>query len=367
MPLIHFSFRERVASWLRSGMLHWTWWCSELGAMGNEAVAVFTRNSSRRARLAIGETELVLTAVNRSGVEAELGRAQRPREAAALAEAAANLVTADPAIRRLDLLLPPDVVLSRTVRLPEAARRQFRSAIEIQLPRLMPLTADQIYFDCAVSSLDAERKQIVVELAIVRRCVTDLLLGGFVAQGEVSVSVIAKRMDEGSGTYFRFAERRPRKLEKAHSLNRWLATSATILLMVAVALFIYQWRRLDQSITRQLAATDGSSATAHKLQAALEARIQRISAVANRLQAPDPAAVLSALNRALPDNAFIYQMQLDGRAVRLEGMANDASTVASMLGQSPLFRQIVLRSATKNVGADAERFDISLQLEDGTQ
>lgn len=94
---------------------------------------------------------------------------------------------------------------------------------------------------------------------------------------------------------------------------------------------------------------------------AVEVRVEEL----NRLNAADvPVSdILRELTQVLPDTAWVREFSLSGGKVRLEGYADSASDLISLLEDSPIFRDVFFTAAIVKETDGKERFNISLELE----
>ena len=100
-------------------------------------------------------------------------------------------------------------------------------------------------------------------------------------------------------------------------------------------------------------------------------RLARIAALVSSIeQGTDsgmPAVmVLDRLTRAVPDDAIVRRMMLDGHTVRIAGVAKDASQLLQTLGKEAAFHEVRSPGAiTRNELTGKEAFAIEFDLVDG--
>jgi general secretion pathway protein L len=77
--------------------------------------------------------------------------------------------------------------------------------------------------------------------------------------------------------------------------------------------------------------------------------------------------VLDALTHLMPDGTWLYQFELNGKEVLMQGESPASSTLIGLLETSPLFRNVTYRSpVTPNRVTGAERFNLSAEVVTGS-
>jgi general secretion pathway protein L len=99
-----------------------------------------------------------------------------------------------------------------------------------------------------------------------------------------------------------------------------------------------------------------------------QARIDRIDRQLSELNALNErytpvSDILRELTQVLPETAWVREFQLDDGKIRLQGYADSASELISLLEASPFFRDVYFTSAIVKEKDGRERFHISLEME----
>ncbi len=147
------------------------------------------------------------------------------------------------------------------------------------------------------------------------------------------------------------------------------------LALAAVSLLALLWSA-DHRRASQLAALEARAATlAERAAPAMRAEMRRTRAHSElsllrdadaQGRAPDtPLAVLAALGRVLPRDAFVQRLEWNGQQWRVEGTADDAPRLVPLLDGDAEFRDVRIASASQrflDAGRPRESFAISFRL-----
>lgn len=349
------SARRQMGSFL-------AWWLSELRAAWEDFSLWRTERHGGRGEIVIGGNQATLARVVRAERHplAQSDTPAQPSDWPALIRSLLEQHAAS--LRRLDLVLPPEAVLVRRLRLPAAAGNRLHQTLGYQLERLLPLRAERLYFDCAVEARGLAHKRISVALAAVRREPVEALAATALECGIRCVVVSAAAT---SGRRWVFLRRNALPAaESGGGFDRWLATSAAALWLLAMAVILGQYHTENQRLAAQVRTLQVRAAAADGLRRSLEVRLRQIRFLADRSQDPNASAstLIAELTRRLPPSAWVFQLQDEDGAVRISGFAVNASAITAQLARSKLFTGVVLRSAVKAPAGDRERFDISFHL-----
>jgi general secretion pathway protein L len=86
-------------------------------------------------------------------------------------------------------------------------------------------------------------------------------------------------------------------------------------------------------------------------------------ALALRESRPRAAAILAALSEALPDQAWLTALEIDGEGVEITGYADDAAALPPALDAAPAFgAPRFLTPTTRDAAGARERFALGFAL-----
>lgn len=268
----------------------------------------------------------------------------------------AELTALLPARRRGPVLrLPEGTALWRRLVLPEAAAADLRAALAFEMDRQTPFPAAEVLFDCVVAERGGGR--ITVEMLVAPRAAVEQALAEARARGVVPVAVEAPTPSghrfnlmpaTGTGWRGRLA----------------VALAAAALLMLAAAFAIGLDRRLEaaRSLDAEATLARGRAATAVALRTELETLDRDARALAERKGARPPMVLLlDELTRALPDEAWLTQLDVGDGEAQLWGYAPSAAAVVRRLEQSTVLHRAEFRAPVVQE-AEQERFHIVARL-----
>jgi general secretion pathway protein L len=90
---------------------------------------------------------------------------------------------------------------------------------------------------------------------------------------------------------------------------------------------------------------------------------RRLDFMGERFSQKQAALVVADLSRILPDETWLYQLQVQNGEIRIYGYAPDAAQVIAILEKSGAFQNAQFRSpSTRRQGGEADRFDISAAI-----
>lgn len=338
------------------------WWLGELAACVPGPLR----------RLIAGERTTLSVTVDGDWAEAarisrgerkELGRlllsGDSEADRAALAKLTGGLRRAE-----LYLALPARRVLRKELELPLAAETDLDDLLRFELDRQTPFTQEQARFDYRIVRRDKSAGRIEVELAVAPREAVDRLLSLASGWG-VEPVVVTAAGDELSPMPFDLSGRAaPNGFGLRAVLAAGLTLAAVALLTYAVAQPL-QWQAAAAREAEQALAEARSAAReAAEMSDALERRRKDARYLVDRkLKAPLVVSALADVTRLLPDDSFLFELQLRKGRIRVRGYAPAAAPLLQLFERHPRLSGARFESPVTRVpGIDKERFDISAAL-----
>ena len=270
---------------------------------------------------------------------------------------------ADAARRRapVDLYLARDLFLTKTVNIPYAARKEFTSAVALQIRQAMPGQAAGLVWrsetpvwrrghsaEVSVYLLkDARLNELVV---LVGPALRKILIEGVDA---------APLMDNSRRTD------RPERF--------WnLAVPVFFIVALGVIVGLQQWnyRQFDEQVAEAETQLALLRDVATQIRASADLRDAEFAAVASELdrfeRESQPLALLADLTRVLDDKVWLSSFGLDGTNLRLEGFAEqDIAKVVSSVRSLPWVASVDLAGAVIVDAAEGEqRFQLHVNIQD---
>jgi general secretion pathway protein L len=264
-------------------------------------------------------------------------------------------------------------VLRKTLVLPLAVEENLRQAIGYDLDRHTPFKPEELYFDAVVTSRDAARNLVHVELVTALRSVVDPLVRHAESFGAVVavVSPVDPRVAAASPLNLLPPEqRRVRTLWR--SWQFWLPV-ALLAAVVVVATMLPLWQKRAYAIALGELADQAraEAAISETLRTALERQTGDYNFALERKFAFAPTVqTLDDVSRLLPDDTWLTQFELRmargkelQRELNLRGESANAGRLVGVLEESGLFTQAAPRSPTTKIQpGPGEIFDVGAQL-----
>jgi hypothetical protein len=264
------------------------------------------------------------------------------------------------------VLLPDELVLSKSLTLPVAVEGDLDAALALELSANSPFSVDDTASGWQVVGRDDEFLHLV--LVIVSRSAVMAWIGRQYdlhdpAAREVWADVDGtKLVVRGFGEGSREARYRKRLFR---SLVIAGIGAVIVLLMAAVGAGT---KRAELAHVEGLAAAaQRDSSQAARLRARVALASETSSAARELIAAyPNPHNEIGRLTRLLGDGAHIVQFSMKGREIRIRGRAEDAAAIMQLLTSEPEYAEVTAPQAiVKVANSGLEQFTLNLSLADG--
>lgn len=259
--------------------------------------------------------------------------------------------------RRL-LLLDRDEALVRMVVLPKSAQRRLREILDLQLVTDTPFSREEVVDDFVIRATHGAK--IEVEHVIVKRAIIENVKQR--AQDNswriAGVDVAA----QGNAEYGMGVNLAPELAPEGRLgvLANKLSLMLIVLIILAAATALFRLDRTARAYERELDDIRPRVAAVMDLRGELDASTDMAAYLGARLaREASFSELLEELTTAMPDEAWLEQLQWDGEAVTLTGLAAEASSIPPLIEAAPRFSQARMISAvTIDRRTDRERFRI---------
>jgi general secretion pathway protein L len=335
------------------------WWRAEL--LGMVPVSLQARLGLLRPRMTArlaGETlELAIQSANRSAVVY-----RGPAEAAAI-RMALDAISRPLQRDRFDVILslPRSEVLVRQIELPVAARSQIERALAFELSRQTPLDAGEAYFDWQILGEMSGRLQIL--LAVVERGTLDRKIDHL--RG-CNLSPVKAEIEDGLPAAAVNLLRQTRIATPLKATTLATAILSVLLVVLSVTMAELAVARRETVLADLTAEVRKERATAIEVEALRKELVEadrRVAFLSDKLNSRSASISVHQLSSLLPNDTWLYQLQIQNGEIRLHGYVPDAARLIDILETSNRFRNTQFRSpSTRRSGTELDRFDVSTVL-----
>ena len=265
-----------------------------------------------------------------------------------------------PAPARAHILVPPSLVLERELQVPQLSDKDLRRMIALDIDRLTPFEAHDVYFDIVEQRDGLDRPRLT--LGVLRRVDANKILAS-AKQNRIEIAALSVGFPAGGHRRYDFvpALRRGKAMPRPNAGFWW----AFVAFLVVLNIFLLIWR--DTVSTDALR----SAVAAHQDLADLAARVHdRASAEAMKRRAflagrEDhlPLPMLEALTKAVPAPSWVQTLDWDGRTVHIAGFKPATLDLLPGLVASHQFKNVKLESMPLSQTKTLVHFELSADFE----
>jgi len=268
------------------------------------------------------------------------------------------------------LELPSQQVMARRITVPAKAREFLPGIIRNQIDRLSPWQADQAVYGFEAEASREDAAALDVRVMITSRTIIDAARAEVAAIGLALDRIVVAPGDENPALpialWSRVADAQRQDVDRISRLIGMgiagcvgVSFALTVWAMVSTA-FIHdqndEMQARAKTLERQLQGARGEAVTA-SLDPAERAWVAKQTT-------PSAVVLLEALSRALPDDAFLTDLQFEHATVRIVGLAADAPSLIAPLEQSGHFTGVhFFAPTTRGTNAALYQFHIQAQVE----
>ncbi len=271
------------------------------------------------------------------------------------------------------LRVSPSDVVARTIQIPKAASDVIEPVLQNQMERIVPWSQDDTRYGYRiVGTNDASSEQLDIQVVATTKSILEgalqraesLGLKPFAIDFAPDVSADAASIELMSLT--------PDPVKRtAQTLQTGLAV--VLALCIAIGAFgLYQmWNRQivsDDLQARIVTASARVEEVKRLNEANTELRRQRERLVRRKSEEPAVMVLIEALSRALPDTAYLTELEIHGRDTRIAGKSDDPTALITMLEDTPQFEDVHFSAATtREEGETAGTFSIISRAQGGSK
>jgi general secretion pathway protein L len=260
----------------------------------------------------------------------------------------------------LEVRLQPGEYLRRDFDLPLAAEGGLRDAVELQLDRLTPFSAEEVVFQCGIRERDPAAKRLGAWLAAVPAGRLRPLLEALGEQPALAPRPPRAPPAADEPLVLRYALTRERRRGYG-----WLVAAASLALLAAAVTVHVRNREAELArLQDDLAQVRREAAEGSDLAEKVEQLRAAATVIASKRTArPLLVEVLEDLSARIPDDSYLQRVELRQGELQLVGVSTTASNLIRQLEASPLLTDVRFESSvTRDVTSGKERFTIVARL-----
>lgn len=347
---------ERTVRFLR-------WWGNELAFCARDGMALIAPKWHRTVTIYVDDGKLVFTDSDSTDLTPIL---EIPREHLR-SELPAKLPDPVPAGmergRRVRLLIGAQHAFVRRMQLPLAALPHLKTAVALQLPKLLPIDPAQLLIDFEIAAAEPENGVVKIDLAALKRSDLEPIARGIQAWG---LRITSLRLTDAidTGPRFRFKDLGASGGNFAVGrVDRWLLGSAATLGFACASLAATQSYRSQQALDRAQERTGGAASIAMSARRLLVSRLEPLKALSPLENSPSAGGVLAQITALVPSDSWVTTFELKQRNLRLVGISPDPAALVKRLASSVSLTDLELRSSMSlGIGTGKDRFEITAQI-----
>ena len=250
----------------------------------------------------------------------------------------------------------------RELELPARAGEFLEGVVRTQIDRITPWRASEAAFGWGPPQ-PREGDRIAVWVAAAKRGPILALAEAAAAAGAASVAITTRREEPSAPI-----EILGRRVGATARHGRWRFALLALLggAMAAAAGALIAQQTLGAHLSERFDALGGDIAQKRTALLRLEHAGEDPAARAldaRKRTAPSAVVVLEALSRALPDDAYLTEMRLEGGKVEIAGVAANAASLIHAIETSPHFSRATFTAPTTRAADDkGETFRIEAQV-----
>ena len=265
--------------------------------------------------------------------------------------------------QKCELLRPSELALELSTLLPREADKHLDDILRMEVERLTPFSLTDVVFDYQVVDGTNQDAPLDVVIYVVRRSSVDPLIERCMDEG---YSVERINIYSGGDTIPHIDLLNPGRAVDEVGKGYIVAAAATFLTFISVwaLLLLFQAGLTSELSELQAEAADLRPAALLSLEmvAEKERLIAQIRQYSGNSVHTSKTLVLDEVARLLPDGTWVKALRINAESADINGISDDASSVAELLADADIFSQVSFTSAIKTLPDGTEEFALRAKL-----
>jgi general secretion pathway protein L len=262
-------------------------------------------------------------------------------------------------------------VVERTIQIPKAASDVIEPVLQNQMERIVPWSPEDTCHGYRIVGQNAAAPdQLDIHIAATTRSMLDGALRRAESIGLNPYAVDFVPDGSADAESIELQSLIPDPVDKtARSLQTSMAVILAVCAVIGAFGLYLMWNRQaeSQELEARIATARSSVEEVKRLNeenAAL--RQQRERLVRRKGEQPAVMVLIEALSRALPDTAYLTELEIHGREARIAGKSDDPTALITTLEATPQFEDVRFYApTTREEGETAGTFSIISRAEGG--
>ena len=346
---------ELVARFIR-------WWSKELGGAARDMLAIIAPRWRLALTVYIDAKQLLVVGGNSTRTPPLVEIARSHLQSALPSDLPEEVSSALEKGRRVHLLLGAEHAFVRQLRLPMAALPHLKSAVSLQLSKLLPIDPALLLTDFAIAASDPQVLTLDIDLASVRRSDVERITKSIQGWG-LQIASIQLADAPAASPRFRFESKNAfSSVATVRRVDRALMGTAAALGLACSAVAVTQSYRAELALDYAGEQTHPAASGALGRRQHLLARMEPLAELSRQENSAIAGTLLTEITTLVPHDSWLTTFELKDRHVRLVGITPDSAALVKRLASSAMLTEVELRtSMSAGIGTGKDRFEIAAE------
>jgi general secretion pathway protein L len=262
------------------------------------------------------------------------------------------------------LLLKPDSVLNKELKLPLAAEANLAQVLSFEMDRQTPFKASDVYYDWKILERDREAGQLRIEIYLVPRVEVDSAVKSAALRGFTLSGVDIADSGKTLGLNLLPADQRLRSVNRKSRVNYALGAAALLLLALVMAQSLYLREHQVSELEGAIAEVQGEARKVMEIKEQIEDSSEAAGFLTlRRVESPLAIEILKDVTRILPDDTYLDRLVIGNTSVQMQGKSQNAQQLIELVNGSEFLDAAAFRGSTRlDARSGLEIFEVNAQV-----
>ena len=263
------------------------------------------------------------------------------------------------------IMLPDELVLAKELNLPIAVEGSLEGAMALEIKASSPFPESDTGAGWQIVARDGARLR--VQLVVVSLSSVKAHLGTNYDWHEAQSREVWARVGDSVVVIHGFGESNRKTRYRRRLVSSALVCAYSLAVVVLLFACSAGFKQLELGRIKQeferVTTEAGPAATMRTRLASAEEAIEAANQMVTEY--PSPHVELARLTRLLDDDAWLMSFSMQGRNIRIQGRAADATSIMQRLTDTDAYAQVSAPQAIRKLGnSDTELFYLDIALDD---